>query len=278
MNKRIWVVLGAPIILTGLLDRALAQSDPSQEAGYDQARIAILAHRHALDPRLMPLGSPKAGTAGNPDSYKPQMDSDANGAAKAAEFIVFDVPAATCQSGYPACTTPVAINPAATVTGYYTDASASLHAFVRDRNGTITTFDGPGATCPHYGSICTEPFAINPEGKITGTFCDATTCHGFLRDRKGAITTFDPPGSTYTQPNGINPDGAITGQYEESSFEGARLSARPRRNDHDLRSTRLRIYLPRRHQSARGNHWRILRTGQHDSRLPATPRRRDNHL
>src|SRR5262249_22957201 len=51
--------------------------------------------------------------------------------ARAATFITFDVPGSTCLPPFPFCTTPVAINPDGTITGFYADANAALHGFLR---------------------------------------------------------------------------------------------------------------------------------------------------
>jgi hypothetical protein len=64
------------------------------------------------------------------------------------------------------------------------------------------------------GSTYTNPTAINPEGAITGQYCDAITCHGFLRARDGTFTTIDPPGTNYSEADAINPAGAIAGLYQ----------------------------------------------------------------
>ena len=56
------------------------------------------------------------------------------------------------------------------------------HSFVRAKDGTITTFDAPGAgTGPGQGSgIFSE--AINPSGAIAGAYIDSSNVfHGFLR-------------------------------------------------------------------------------------------------
>ena len=159
--------------------------------------------------------------------YGQQAEAGAEAAAKAATYVVFDVPGSTCEGFFPFCTTPVAINPAKTVTGFYADTNGALHGFVRASDGTITTFDGPGATCvsPLVGSFtCTVPVGINPAGTITGFYCDAVTCHSFLRAPDGTFTPFDPPGSVlaaaFLPPaGGINPAGAITGGYADVNFQ-----------------------------------------------------------
>jgi hypothetical protein len=49
---------------------------------------------------------------------------------------------------------------------------------VRDKDGTITSFDVLGA-----GSNGTFPASINPRGEITGSYSDASNVsHGFLRE------------------------------------------------------------------------------------------------
>ena len=146
--------------------------------------------------------------------------SDASGVvhgylrARDGSFTTFDVPGAggAGTGPYPG-TLASFINPAGAITGLYTDANYAAHGFVRAPDGTITTFDAPGAgTGSGEGTFVETPTGgINPAGEITGDSCDAVTCHGFLRTPDGTITTFDPPGSTLTNGNGINPAGAITG-------------------------------------------------------------------
>ena len=60
------------------------------------------------------------------------------------------------------------------------DPSDVNHGFVCALDGTITTFDVPGAeTGPFQGTI---PLANNPAGAITGYYIDASNVtHGFLR-------------------------------------------------------------------------------------------------
>ena len=134
-----------------------------------------------------------------------EADSTAHGFVRAADGTIttFDPPG----SQY---TYPNSINPAGTITGYYTDYAQ--HGFVRAADGTITTFDPPGST----GTI---PWSINPAGTITGWYEDASyNPHGFVRAADGTITTFDPPGSTFTRSLGINPAGRITGWYSDGHF------------------------------------------------------------
>src|SRR5215475_1769123 len=95
------------------------------------------------------------------------------------KFITFGVPGAST-------TTPLIINPAGVIVGWY--SGANLRGFLRERHGAIITFDVPGAST-------TTPLSINPAGVIAGSYGDANfVSHGFLRERHGAIITFDVPG------------------------------------------------------------------------------------
>src|SRR5215469_6029952 len=73
----------------------------------------------------------------------------ANAQERNTTFITFDVPGAAQG------TFPNAINPAGAITGYYLDASSLNHSFLRDTDGTFTTFDPPGR-------IASEAISINP--------------------------------------------------------------------------------------------------------------------
>jgi len=104
-------------------------------------------------------------------------------------------------------TFPFSINPAGAITGFYSDASFANHGFLRDADGTITTFDAPGA------AQGTFPQQINPAGSIAGYYTDASSVnHGFVRAADGTIRTFEAPGAgthTFqgTTASSINPGG-----------------------------------------------------------------------
>ena len=120
------------------------------------------------------------------------------GLASAQTITSFDAPG--CHGTFFFCTAPLAINQAGTVTGFYNDANNVEHGFLRAIDGTITTFDAPGAQF-------TSPTSINSLGEITGTYCDTTGCHGFLRAPDGEISSFDPESSASTSPFAINSAG-----------------------------------------------------------------------
>jgi hypothetical protein len=170
------------ILLAGLQNFGMAQTiGPRQKIPWPTPPF--------IGNRVLPYGRPMGlaeaakaqSTVGQttplPDASVPQAT---NGT-----FIEFVVPGSTCQAAFPLCTTPTAINPAGDVTGFYADSNAALHGFVRSSNGIFTLFDGPGAVCPSFFSECTSPSGINPQGSITGSYCDAVTCHGFLRAPDG---------------------------------------------------------------------------------------------
>jgi hypothetical protein len=113
------------------------------------------------------------------------------------------------------------------VTGDYVTADRAVHGFLREPDGTIATFDVPGAAIS--SNLGTFPRAINPTGQIIGYYDDTTTqsggcnghCltrHAFLRQRNGTFITFDAPGAGSgngqgTFPESITPSVEISGEY-----------------------------------------------------------------
>jgi hypothetical protein len=97
------------------------------------------------------------------------------------------------------------INPLGVITGSYPDAnpnSSSFHGFVRAPNGTITTFDAPGAS--NQPGIGTQAIAINLAGAITGSFYDASCAalfHGFVRPPTGSLPSSIPRAEARVRPS-----------------------------------------------------------------------------
>jgi hypothetical protein len=111
-------------------------------------------------------------------------------------------------------TTPLGINSAGTMAGYYGN-SAGFHGFLRSPKGQFTVFDVPGAVNGTYGS------AINAAGIVAGAWSDANYQHGFVRANNGALTLFDPPAPTQTVAvYGINSSGTVAGYYCLSQCHG----------------------------------------------------------
>src|SRR6516164_7884337 len=73
-------------------------------------------------------------------------------------IITFDAPGAGTAAGQG--TTPIVINPAGVIAGFYVDPSNVVHSFLRSRAGDITTFDAPGAGTGAFQG--TFAFSMNP--------------------------------------------------------------------------------------------------------------------
>ena len=140
----------------------------------------------------------------------------------------FDAPGASTGPGTlhgGVGTTPVSINTAGDIAGTYTDAGGARHGFVRAANGTITSFDAPGAVTGAGVIQGTGGSSINAAGDITGAYADASALlHGFVRAANGTISTFSAPGAGkgpgIVQGTGgisINTAGAVTGVYTDAS-------------------------------------------------------------
>lgn len=94
------------------------------------------------------------------------------------------------------------INNSGLAVGRYVDGGG-VHGFTY-LNGTIATFDAPGA----YGK--TVPLGINDKGQIAGQLTDSTGYHGFIKTGT-VFQIFDLPGAQYTTPWGINNSGVTVG-------------------------------------------------------------------
>lgn len=124
-------------------------------------------------------------------------------------YLAFDVPGAG-TAPYQG-TFATAINTSGAIAGYFIDQAGVDHGFVRFSDGTIRTFDAPGA------GAATIPTSINRAGEVTGYYRDANNgYHGFVLAATGAITTFDAAG-VGTLGYGINDAGDVTGHYVDQS-------------------------------------------------------------
>jgi hypothetical protein len=132
--------------------------------------------------------------------------SVSNGDGFAQGIETFDVPNSTQ-------THPTAINAAGQITGYYVGQDNSYHGFLRERDGTIISFDAPRGEGPFEGI---RPLAINAAGQIIGYYrVDVNNVvsddYGFLRNPDGTIITLVGPGGAGIQPLAINDAGQIVG-------------------------------------------------------------------
>jgi len=134
-------------------------------------------------------------------------------------IITFEAPGADTTVGDNNGTYPSGINNWGVVTGSYQDTNNTYHGFLRRPDGTLTTFQAPGAdTGPFNGTF---PASISDLGVITGSYADATGfSHGFLRSPDGKFTSFDVPavGGYGTTPIALNLEGAVVGYYTDPNF------------------------------------------------------------
>lgn len=136
-------------------------------------------------------------------------------------FTTFDSPGAGTTASDGNGTFPMGINQLGSVVGFYTDDNRVSHCFIRNADGTITTFDAPGADTNPADAAGSVLIGINPLGLAVGNYIDSSGVgHGFLRRRTGQFTSFDAaPDSVFTFPNGpINLEGALVGFYLDSNL------------------------------------------------------------
>ena len=103
-------------------------------------------------------------------------------------------------------TTATGIDAAGDVAGTYLDTSCVQHGFIRSANGTIASFNAPGAEtnpCTTGGGsgekICGTFLVVSDAvGDLTGGYVDPNgTIHGFLRPAQtGIATSFDDPNAS----------------------------------------------------------------------------------
>jgi uncharacterized membrane protein len=85
----------------------------------------------------------------------------------------------------------------------------TIHGFVRDRGGVVTTFDVPFFRLHDVADI-------NDRGQIVGYYDNADgSFGGFLRDKGGRFTKIDFPGASDTTVHGTNNRGQVVGGYLE---------------------------------------------------------------
>ena len=132
-------------------------------------------------------------------------------------ITTFDAPDAGTASGQGTYTTAAdGLSPAGAIAGWYLDANNVNHGYLRAPDGTISTFDVPGAGTGTYQGTTVN--GINELAEIPGTYFDANNVpHGYLRYADGKFITFDVPGATGTFGNNINAFGAINGTYSDAN-------------------------------------------------------------
>jgi hypothetical protein len=132
----------------------------------------------------------------------------------------FDAPGGGTTPGSGEGTLPLSVNNEGTIAGQYQDANDVYHAFVRQPDGRISTFEAPGAgSGPGQGTQVSD---INSEGIAVGLYIDSrNVVHGFFRSHVGVLTSFDDPnagtgpgqGTAPSPSTALSPLGVLTGQY-----------------------------------------------------------------
>ncbi|MBV9570925.1 MAG: hypothetical protein JO056_06780 [Alphaproteobacteria bacterium] len=109
------------------------------------------------------------------------------------------------DEAYPGTLRIAGINRKGEIAGYYTDSSFVSHAFLRQRDGSTTTFDAPEGKG-------ISVYAINDKGWTAGFFSNHGALQGFVRKRNGEAETFYPPGA-FIAITAMNNEGDVTGCY-----------------------------------------------------------------
>ena len=137
-------------------------------------------------------------------------------------ITVFDVPGAGTGEGQGTSTAMIStITLDGSVTGTYSDDSGLYHGWLRKGDGTITTFDAPGAGTDGSQGQGTVPNVINELGEIGGAYVDAANVqHPFLRAPDGSFTTFDVPGASRSVVKALNAYGVAAGTWWDPVAHG----------------------------------------------------------
>src|SRR5215510_11981249 len=121
------------------------------------------------------------------------------------DITLFTVPGATATLAY-------SLNASEQSVGYYRDAAAVTHGYLRDSDGTLTFPIDP------LGSVGTVLFGNNDSNWVVGRWADSTgVTHGLFFITPDDFVTFDYPGSAFTSLNGINQAGYICGRYVDAA-------------------------------------------------------------
>ena len=120
-------------------------------------------------------------------------------------YTTIDVPGATA-------TVVLGINNRGQTVGSWVGADGAYHAFLRQRDGGVTTLpDAPGGSRTSGG---TQPTSINDHGQIVGLVYDSQGGSRAFRYDRGSYALFDGArGAVYTRALDIDNRGRIVGDY-----------------------------------------------------------------
>lgn len=118
----------------------------------------------------------------------------------------------------------LSINNRAQTTGDFVDYPTADHAFIRNRDGSMITFDAPDASFSGFWNGTTAT-SINSFGDVCGYYHDATgAIHPFVRKHDGRITEFEVPGASTSPYSGafasrITDSGIVIGYFYDQSSQ-----------------------------------------------------------
>ena len=141
--------------------------------------------------------------------------------AQEGRIITFDAPFADLKPGDYNGTYPTSINDSGAITGYSNDANYVSHSFLRSPDGTITTFQAPGADIKPADAEGTIATGINALGAITDTTVTRRVwCTGSYAVATASLrpSKFQASGGYGSFPIAINLEGAIVGYYTDSNY------------------------------------------------------------
>jgi hypothetical protein len=192
--------------------RIVVSNDPS--AG---TQISSLALQVGTMPNGLNDGGVAAGLGMNVNGQTYAWVRSANGT-----FTDFTGPQSV--SWYKPTTRATSINNRGQVTGDYVDYPTEYHGYIRDSDGTMTTFDAPDASFSGFWNG-TTPTSINQFGDVCGYYHDANAAiHSFLRTHDGNFIDFQVPGASTNAYSGawasrILDDGTVLGFYYDDNYQ-----------------------------------------------------------
>lgn len=139
---------------------------------------------------------------------------------------LFDAPDVSTQSGGVGCgkcggTLVTGGNSVGRSVGYYGGADRGHHGFVRAPDGSLSTFDVPGAAG-------TYPYAVNLLGQIAGLYRDdAGVWQAFLREVTGTVHSFAIAGANGIVISDIDMAGDVIGYYTDANYNMHAFVRRP---------------------------------------------------
>lgn len=219
-------------------------NDRGEIVGYfnNDANTVIQAFVRYPDGRIVVSDDPGAGTAPGPLALQvgtmPNAINDAgitvgssmtqNGYniafVRSAHDTFTDFTGPQSLPGFNPPTRAMSINNRGQITGDYLDYPTGYRAYIRNSDGTMTSFDAPDASFSGFWNGTTAT-SINAHGDVCGFYHDANgAIHSFLRLHDGHIIDFDVPGASTAAYAGafasrITDEGVVLGFYQDQNWQ-----------------------------------------------------------